>query len=97
MELTWHSHVLFPELNSDRFAEELMDMPALLWVTFWSSMMGAAACWGDVSRPAPVQPPKHRDLPTSRPASENRPPQRESERPRLTMASVAAGRQPADA
>jgi len=24
-----------------------MVMPALLWVAFWSSMMGAAACWDD--------------------------------------------------
>jgi hypothetical protein len=22
-------------------------MPTLLWVAFWSSMMGAAACWGE--------------------------------------------------
>jgi len=26
-------------------------MPALLWVAFWSSMMGAAACWDDARRP----------------------------------------------
>lgn len=26
-------------------------MPTLLWVAFWSSMMGAAACWGDERRP----------------------------------------------
>jgi hypothetical protein len=26
-------------------------MPAPLWVAFWSSMMGAAACWDDGRRP----------------------------------------------
>jgi hypothetical protein len=26
-------------------------MPALLWVAFWSSMMGAAACWDGGRRP----------------------------------------------
>ncbi len=25
-------------------------MPTLLWVAFWSSMMGAAACWGEPRR-----------------------------------------------
>jgi hypothetical protein len=36
-------------------------MPVLLWVTFWSTMMGAAVCFGDVSRPIPAKPPKHSD------------------------------------
>ncbi len=27
-------------------------MPALLWVAFWSSIMGAATCWGETRRPA---------------------------------------------
>jgi hypothetical protein len=22
-------------------------MPALMWVTFWSCLMGSAACWGE--------------------------------------------------
>ncbi len=26
-------------------------MPTLLWVAFWSSIMGAAACWDDVRQP----------------------------------------------
>ena len=46
-------------------------MPALMWVTFWSCLMGSAACWGEVPRaPAEKQPrtqPKeslsHRDHP----------------------------------
>jgi hypothetical protein len=25
-------------------------MPALMWVTFWSCLMGSAACWGEVPR-----------------------------------------------
>jgi hypothetical protein len=37
-----------------------MVIPALLWVTFWSSLMAAATCFGDVARPA-AEPPKHRD------------------------------------
>ncbi len=37
-------------------------MPVLLWVAFWSSMMGAAACWCDVRRPIRVEPPKKREL-----------------------------------
>lgn len=32
-------------------------MPVLLWVTFWSTMMGAAACFGDVYRPIPPKRP----------------------------------------
>ncbi len=40
-----------------------MVMPALLWVAFWSSMMAAAACFGDEPRPVdlPADPPKQRD------------------------------------
>jgi hypothetical protein len=34
-------------------------MPVLLWVAFWSSMMGAATCLGEVRRPIPAPPPKH--------------------------------------
>jgi hypothetical protein len=36
-------------------------MPVLLWITFWSTMMGAAACIGDVSRPIPARPPERPD------------------------------------
>ena len=36
-------------------------MPTLLWVAFWSSMMAAAACWGEVSQPIPVKAPERRD------------------------------------
>jgi hypothetical protein len=36
-------------------------MPVLLWVTFWSTMIGAAAFFGDVSRPISIKPPKHSD------------------------------------
>jgi len=42
-----------------------MVMPALLWVAFWSSMMAAAACFGEVPRPIRVEAPKRRD-PSSR-------------------------------
>jgi len=31
-------------------AEEEKVMPALLWVTFWSSLMATAACFGEMSR-----------------------------------------------
>jgi hypothetical protein len=33
-------------------------MPVLLWVAFWSSMMGAAACWGGVPGAIPATPEK---------------------------------------
>jgi hypothetical protein len=33
-------------------------MPVLLWVTFWSTMMGAAARCGEVPRPIPAKLPK---------------------------------------
>jgi len=33
-------------------------MPALLWVAFWSSIMGAATCWGEARRPVRVKPPE---------------------------------------
>jgi hypothetical protein len=40
-----------------------MIMPALLWVAFWSLMMGSAACFGDEPRPVDLSadPPKRRD------------------------------------
>jgi hypothetical protein len=34
-------------------------MPALLWVAFWSMMMGSAACFGGA--PAPSDPPEQHD------------------------------------
>jgi hypothetical protein len=37
-----------------------MVMPALLWVTFWSLMMGSVACLGE-PRPIPVKAKKPRD------------------------------------
>jgi hypothetical protein len=37
-------------------------MPALMWVAFWSWMMGSAACWGETSRPIPVKVQDLRDL-----------------------------------
>jgi hypothetical protein len=36
-------------------------MPALLWVVFWSSLMGGAACFGADLKPVPVKAPKKRD------------------------------------
>jgi hypothetical protein len=38
-----------------------MVMPALLWVAFWSSMMAAAACLGEMPKPIA---PKKEDLPS---------------------------------
>jgi hypothetical protein len=38
-------------------------MPTLLWVAFWSSLMGTAACWGEGCRPVRVETPKKRALP----------------------------------
>jgi hypothetical protein len=26
-------------------------MPTLMWIAFWSSMMGAAACWQEAALP----------------------------------------------
>jgi hypothetical protein len=40
-----------------------MVMPALLWVAFWSSMMGAAACWDDAHRPMQTDTTDKRDPP----------------------------------
>jgi hypothetical protein len=45
-------------------------MPALVWIAFWSLVMGAAACWCE-EQPQPVRVPssvknhprKHRDHP----------------------------------
>jgi hypothetical protein len=31
-------------------AEEILIMPALLWVVFWSSMMASAACFGELPK-----------------------------------------------
>jgi len=35
-----------------------MIMPALLWVAFWSLMMGGTACFGETPRPARPPAPK---------------------------------------
>jgi hypothetical protein len=32
-----------------------MVMPVLVWVAFWSSLMGTAACWGEAPRPIRVE------------------------------------------
>ncbi len=37
-------------------------MPVLLWVAFWSSLMGTAASFGEVPRPVRVAVPKRRKL-----------------------------------
>jgi hypothetical protein len=36
-------------------------MPALLWVAFWSLMMGSAICFGEAPRAIPVKPRKPRE------------------------------------
>jgi hypothetical protein len=36
--------------SGDPTAEEEKVMPALLWVAFWSSLIAAAACFGEMSR-----------------------------------------------
>jgi hypothetical protein len=30
-------------------------MPILLWVTFWSSLLGAASCFGDATKPVRIK------------------------------------------
>jgi len=37
-------------------------MPVLLWVAFWSSLMGTAACLGEARAPVKSAVPKQRDL-----------------------------------
>jgi hypothetical protein len=39
-------------------------MPVLLWVAFWSSIMGAAACYGEAQQPIRAEAPKKRKLPS---------------------------------
>jgi hypothetical protein len=41
-----------------------MVMPALLWIAFWSSIMGVAACWEDALQPIQTDTPDKRDLPS---------------------------------
>jgi hypothetical protein len=36
-------------------------MPALLWVTFWSSLLASAACWGAAPEQHAAQPLKSGD------------------------------------
>ena len=36
-------------------------MPALLWVAFWSLMMGSASCFGEAPRAVAVKTRKPRD------------------------------------
>jgi hypothetical protein len=36
-------------------------MPVLLWVAFWSWMMGSAACLGEMPQPIRVKTREHRD------------------------------------
>jgi hypothetical protein len=35
-------------------------MPVLLWVAFWSSLMGSAACFEEIARPVPIEKRKRR-------------------------------------
>lgn len=37
-------------------------MPILLWIAFWSSLMGTATCFGEVPRPVRAAVPKRRNL-----------------------------------
>jgi len=41
-------------------------MPALLWVVFWSSIMGTAACWDEVRRPIKAETLEKSDLASGR-------------------------------
>jgi len=36
-------------------------MPMLLWVTFWSSLLATAACFGETAGPTRAAPEEHRD------------------------------------
>jgi hypothetical protein len=36
-------------------------MPALLWVTFWSSLLASAACWGETPGRREAEDSKSRD------------------------------------
>jgi hypothetical protein len=36
-------------------------MPTLVWVAFWSCMMGAATCWQDAEQPVRVKANDRRD------------------------------------
>jgi hypothetical protein len=40
-------------------AEEEKVMPVLLWVAFWSSLMATATCFGEMSRPIPIDKDDH--------------------------------------
>jgi len=43
--------------------EEEKVMPALLWVAFWSSLMAAAACFGEMSRAVSIDKRDRTDAP----------------------------------
>ena len=38
-------------------------MPALIWIAFWSSMVGAATCWQEAVMPDRAKKKKGRDQP----------------------------------
>jgi hypothetical protein len=39
-------------------------MPALMWIAFWSSLMGVASGWQETALPVRVQAKDRRDRPT---------------------------------
>jgi hypothetical protein len=43
-------------------------MPALMWVAFWSWLMGTAACIGETPRLVRAKMPERRDRPQDHPA-----------------------------
>jgi hypothetical protein len=45
-----HATTLNEGVQVTHSAEEETVMPALLWVSFWSSLMATAACVGEMSR-----------------------------------------------
>jgi hypothetical protein len=42
-----------------------MVMPALMWIAFWSCMMGAATCWQESAQRVGVEGADHRDHPAA--------------------------------
>jgi hypothetical protein len=56
--------VLNVELASSICSGEIV-MPALMWIAFWSCMMGAATCWQEPAQVARVKGADRRDHPVA--------------------------------
>jgi hypothetical protein len=51
------------QVNPQTESQRTTVMPTLVWIAFWSSIMGAATCWQQSAQPVAVKKADRRDHP----------------------------------